>query len=148
MRNEHPEELKRLIERYPWYTAARNLHHHLTGEVDQWARLTTTSRGTQPYTLTIDREALLALSADDLIDRFLQEKELRIVAEEGDVENEIITEADLSEEEDLVSEELAEVYLKQGLKEEALSIYRRLSLLIPEKSIYFAEIIERLETNN
>ena len=59
-----------------------------------------------------------------------------------------MTEAELSEEEDLVTEELAEVYLHQGLKREALAIYRRLSLLNPEKSVYFAKIIEKLETNN
>lgn len=58
------------------------------------------------------------------------------------------TEAELSDEEDLVSEELAEIYLAQGLRSEALAAYRKLSLLNPEKSVYFAKIIGQIETNN
>lgn len=141
------EELKALLERYPWYTTARTLHHTLCGEEDAWWQLVATDRATHTPDLEIDGEALLHLSSADIIDRFLKEKELRIVAEEGEVESEITTEADLEEEDDLVSEDLAEVYLQQGLNEEALAIYRRLCLLIPEKSVYFAEIIQRLEQN-
>ena len=44
----------------------------------------------------------------------------------------------------LVTEELAEIYLAQGLCDEAVGIYRKLSLLYPEKSVYFAEIIGRI----
>ncbi len=141
------ERLKELLERYPWFTAARMELFARTGEAEGWWQLLAAERGCRRAS-EIDREAILHLSSEDLINRFLKEKELRIVAEEGEPDSEIITEADLSEEEDLVSEDLAEVYLNQGLKEEALAIYRRLSLLIPEKSVYFAEIIERLETNN
>lgn len=63
----------------------------------------------------------------------------------GEPEGDLRLEADLSEEDELVSEELAEIYLAQGLKEEAKAIYRKLSLLNPEKSIYFAELIAKLE---
>lgn len=145
-----PEVIGEWLERYPWFTAARMLRRSLTGRPDPHLSLTDNDRGLLPGPLEVDAEALLHLSADDIIDRFLQEKELRIVAREGEPEpsEEIVTEAELSEEEDLVTEELAEVYLHQGLKREALAIYRRLSLLNPEKSVYFAEIIEKLETNN
>jgi len=92
-----------------------------------------------------DAEALMYLSTDDVIDRFLLTEDLRIVAEEGEPEGDLRLEADLSEEDEVVSEELAEIYLAQGLKEEAKAIYRKLSLLNPEKSIYFAELIAKLE---
>lgn len=141
------EELNALIERYPWFSAARAVRRERTQNPDPQLEALSADRlffGGQH----IDGDAILHLNSEDLIDRFLKEKELRIVAEEGEPETEIITEAELSEEEDLVSEDLAEVYLQQGLKQEALAIYRRLSLLNPEKSIYFAEIIQRLETNN
>lgn len=144
------EALDELLERYPWFTAARILRRRLTGNPDPYLALAESDRGIASELPEIDAEALLHLSPDEIIDRFLQEKDLRIVAREGEPEpnEEIVTEAALSEEEDLVTEELAEVYLGQGLKREALAIYRRLSLLNPEKSVYFAEIIEKLETNN
>lgn len=144
------EVLAEWLERYPWFTAARVLRRGLTGEYDPHLAVAESDRGLLPEPLKVNSEVLLHLSADDIIDRFLQEKELRIVARDGEPgpNEEIVTEAELSEEEDLVTEELAEVYLHQGLKREALAIYRRLSLLNPEKSVYFAKIIGQIETNN
>lgn len=144
------DELNGLLKRYPWFTAARTLRRRLTGKPDPWLAMAESERGLPAESPTVDIEALLHLSPDEIIDRFLQEKELRIVAQEGEPEpdEEIVTEAELSDEEDIVTEDLAEVYLRQGMKQEALSIYKRLSLLNPEKSVYFAEIIDKLETNN
>ena len=51
----------------------------------------------------------------------------------GEVEEEIRTEAELDEEDDVVSEELAEIYVAQGLRAEGADIYRKLSLRNPEK---------------
>ena len=56
--------------------------------------------------------------------------------------------ADFDDEDDLVTEELAEIYRQQGLNDEACAIYRKLSLRNPEKSVYFAELIGKLENNN
>lgn len=94
---------------------------------------------------SVDIERLTEVTSGDIIDKFLRTDARRIVAEEGDVETEITTEADLAEEDDMVSEELAEVYLAQGLKDMAVETYRKLSLRNPEKSIYFAEIISKIE---
>ncbi len=96
----------------------------------------------------IDIETLTRITSSDIVDKFLRSEHHRIVAEEGDVEEEVVTSAELDEEDDLVSEELAEVYLNQGLKEMAKETYRKLSLLNPEKSIYFAEIISKIDSNN
>mgnify|MGYP000346577426 CR=1 FL=1 len=90
----------------------------------------------------IDAEAVLRLSSDDIIDRFLQEDDLRIVAADGEPEEEVRTAAELDDDDEVVSEELAEIYLAQGLCDKAIAIYRKLSLLNPEKSVYFAELIE------
>ncbi len=47
--------------------------------------------------------------------------------------------------ETIVSETLAEIFLKQGHTEKAIKVYQKLSLVIPEKSAYFAALIEKIE---
>lgn len=98
-------------------------------------------------TKTVDISKLTEITADDIIDRFLRSDNYRIVAEEDGPAEEILTEAEFSGEDDLVSEELAEVYLAQGLKDMARETYRKLSLLNPEKSVYFAELIAKLDAS-
>ena len=128
------EELNELIEKYPWFEAARALiDDDKTQLLDAY---------------DVDIEKLAEESEGELINRFLRKNDYRIVAEEGDVEGDIRTEAELDDEDDIVSEELAEIYLAQGLKNEAKEIYRKLSLLNSEKSIYFAEKIEKIEKNS
>lgn len=51
----------------------------------------------------------------------------------------------ISREEAIVSESMAIVYTKQGKIQEAIGIYKKLSLKNPEKSIYFAQKIESLQ---
>ena len=89
-----------------------------------------------------------AVSSDELIDRFLQQTDLRIVAQEGEPDDEVRTAPLLDDEDEVVSERLAEIYLAQGLRDHAVAIYRKLSLLNPEKSVYFAELIGKIENNN
>ncbi len=45
----------------------------------------------------------------------------------------------------VISEQLAEVYLKQGMKEEAIEMYKALSLQNPKKSAYFAKILKKIK---
>ena len=97
---------------------------------------------------SIDIKSLTRITSDDIIDRFLLKDTHRIVAEEGEVTQEIVIEAEFDDDEDMVSEELAEIYLAQGLKDMAKETYRKLSLLNPEKSIYFAGIIQKIDSNN
>jgi hypothetical protein len=97
---------------------------------------------------SIDVERLTKITSEDIIDKFLRADTHRIVAEEGEVTQEIVVEAAFDEEDDMVSEELAEIYLAQGLKDMAKETYRKLSLLNPEKSIYFAGIIQKIDSNN
>jgi hypothetical protein len=47
---------------------------------------------------------------------------------------------------DVVTETMAEVLAKQGMRERARVVYEKLSLLNPEKSAYFAAKIEQLNT--
>jgi hypothetical protein len=53
----------------------------------------------------------------------------------------------IEEDEDLVSEMLANILAIQGHKKQAKAMYEKLCLLFPEKSDYFAAKIEKLRTN-
>lgn len=82
----------------------------------------------------------------EVIDRFLAEEPKRMVPREGIPEGDISADS-VEEDDDMISEELAEIYRTQGLTERAKAIYTKLSLLYPEKSVYFAEIIDRINEN-
>ncbi len=53
----------------------------------------------------------------------------------------------ISMESSLISEALAEILAKQGKKDKAISMYKKLSLRNPEKSTYFADLINELNLN-
>jgi hypothetical protein len=48
---------------------------------------------------------------------------------------------------DILTESMAEVWVKQGNKEKAIEIYNKLSLLNPDKSAYFASLIDQLKNS-
>lgn len=140
------ERLGEIIARWPWFLAARYVRTQRTGEPDPL--LSVGASGRLPSSLClrpVDARALREETAEDRIERFLREGDYRIVARQEEVTEEIRTEAELDEEDDVVSEELAEIYLAQGLCAEAAAIYRKLSLRNPEKSVYFAELIRKIE---
>ncbi|MBQ8853713.1 MAG: hypothetical protein IJZ67_05340 [Alistipes sp.] len=129
-------------EKYPWCTLLRAVEDNHT----PLQSLLASSRGVSVLELAdIDVDSLAAVTSGQLIDRFLKMDNYRIVAEAGDDAEEITTEANFDDEDDLVSEELAEIYALQGLKKQAIEIYRKLSLLNPKKSAYFADQIEKLK---
>lgn len=87
------------------------------------------------------------MNPDNLIDRFIMEKQGKIKTEvtlEQTVES---YETDDKEKIDdgLISETLAEIYMSQGLYNEAIKAYEKLSLKIPEKNSYFATQIEKIK---
>ena len=141
-------QLDALVGRYEWFTPARILRVLQTGRSDRRVSIAAVSRLLPLGRFTVDREALCALSPADLIDRFLKEENLRIVAQEGEPEEEVQIRPELEDDDEVVSEELAEIYLAQGLRDRAVAIYRKLSLLNPEKSVYFAELIGKIDNNN
>lgn len=146
---ERIEALRRIVARAPWCTAARQALAHLAGGPDPRLAVVAPWRGISSLGVPgIAADRLLEVTPEELIDRFLCREDLRIVAREEGPEGEVRTEADLSDDDEVVSEELAEIYAAQGLRDEAVAIYRKLSLRNTEKSVYFAELIRKLEENN
>lgn len=142
-------ELDAALQAAPWFMPLRVLRGRMTGEIDPWVSLLAPWRTESLLCRQrIDADELLRRSSEEIIDTFLQERDLRIVAQEGEPDGEVRLQPDLDEDDEIVSEELAEIYLAQGLRDRAVAIYRKLSLLNPEKSVYFAELIRKTENNN
>lgn len=138
----------KLVEKYAWYTTARTLAAKESGQVSALQQLLLHNRKTSSLELCeIDIARLTEVTSGEIIDRFLKLDSYRITADEGTSDDEIPLEPELEEDDDLASEDLAEIYARQGLKNEAIEIYRKLSLLNPEKSVYFAEKIENINKN-
>jgi tetratricopeptide (TPR) repeat protein len=138
-------DIEQIVARYPWWSAARlALYRSKATKSDAATQLTAELH----YLGTIARHdvdiaKLTHLTTEDRIDKFLNLDSYRIVAEEGDAED--ISKVEMGDDDELVSEELAEIYQNQGLYDEAIDTYRKLSLLNSEKSIYFAGLIAKIE---
>ena len=140
------EQLRKLAEQYPWWSGSRVelLRRELAqqssledrGRVINKDHYTTLITLLHPTAIVPIKEIgvarLTLLTTDDLIDRFLKRDDYRIVAEEGSVDD--LSRVEFDDDEDMVSEELAEIYLNQGLYDDAINTYRKLSLLNSEKS--------------
>jgi tetratricopeptide (TPR) repeat protein len=87
-------------------------------------------------------------SQDDMIAEFIKKSPNipKITPDEPDEQSKIDL-ADADEPGDAASEVLADIYVAQGLYGKAIDCLERLSLLNPEKSIYFAHKIERIKMN-
>ena len=137
------------VEAAPWFVPMRVLRQRQTGVSDPLVGLLAPWRAESALCCDeVDAGALVRRSSEEIIDTFLQERDLRIVAREDEPEVAVRLEPELDEDDEVVSEELAEIYLAQGLRDRAAAIYRKLSLLNPEKSVYFAELIRKTQDNN
>ena len=168
--------LRELVNRYPWFTLGRYAlaRSVRTGDPALWtrygdslsARLTT-----NPYPLLLlddgflpdaDEAAEFPAADDPLpysggeyyagfeaIDEFLEKEPARIKVDENPIydEQDDISLGSVAETGELASETLAGIYLRQGYADKAIDIYYKLSLKYPEKSTYFANLIDRIRAN-
>ena len=83
------------------------------------------------------------LSKTEIIDKFIAENP-QISRPKQEFYNPMtVAQASVVDKENIISETLATIYLNQGYVEKAISVYQKLSLKNPEKSVYFAELIEK-----
>ena len=65
------------------------------------------------------------------------------------VGNESVVKDDISDDSDIFyTETLAAIYAEQGYYEEAMKVYSKLILLYPEKSAYFATLVNKVKSKN
>ncbi len=101
----------------------------------------------QPYQQEPDKTT--AAGQKDLIDIFIEnEKSLGKIQPKLNIEPHIdLAEKSTSLAEDMVSENLASILRKQGKKDKAIDIYKKLIWKFPQKRAYFATLIEELKNN-
>jgi len=79
--------------------------------------------------------------------RQMPPQQIAAMADSGSEEKVVQLATDSLDEKAVETEAMAEVWIKQGNPEKAAEIYRKLSLLNPSKSSYFAVLIEKLKTS-
>lgn len=97
-------------------------------------------------------ESREAHRGQDLIDKFLSHGDDIIVprpsaARADDADARRMEEESVRENDDILTETLASIYLKQKQYAKAVNIFKKLSLKYPEKSSYFAARISDIENN-
>jgi len=94
--------------------------------------------------------APVSRSKSEIIDKFIEESPT-ITRSKTQFFNPVdVAHQSVTDQENIVSETLARIYLKQGHLDKAISIFEKLMLKYPEKSSYFAALIEetRLKKNS
>lgn len=84
---------------------------------------------------------------DELIERFIQTEPAMPKINTATTDNRDLSKENPYSQEELFSETLAKIYVKQRLYDKAIATYIKLSLKYPEKSVYFANRIEKIKEN-
>lgn len=84
-------------------------------------------------------------SGEDLIERFIKEEPRIQVKKSGFFNPVNMAKKSVQDSDEFITETLARIYAKQGNIPKAIRSYQKLSLKFPEKTAYFAALIEELK---
>jgi hypothetical protein len=98
-------------------------------------------RSTQQQTIEFDMKR----KEDRIIKRFISEEPHISTPSSDKLDNENKAKKSAEDQDELVTETLAQIYSDQMLYHKAINTYKKLMLKFPEKSRYFADQIEQLE---
>ncbi|MGQ1910818.1 hypothetical protein ACT3CE_13660 [Marinifilum sp. RC60d5] len=113
---------------------------HSSENISEEVEMTSDNRGDNST-----KKKKKSLKSNDLIDNFIQnepniQRNVKVVDKQEDISVDSIREND-----GFMSETLASIYVKQKLFDKAISVYQKLVLKNPEKNVYFASQIEKIE---
>lgn len=163
MKSEFPHknvsEGQRLADEYPWFDIPAIARYETGGTLPrriavQYVWRTPSREAQAAWKDIVDvasrcdagvGEATEVAGAMAIIEEFINSGEHRITPQENTPDEPLAAVLDELPPDELLTEDLASIYLVQGLTVRAVEIYRRLSLLNPEKSAYFADIIDKAQ---
>jgi hypothetical protein len=92
-----------------------------------------------------DRKTYVSSGGEELIERFIKEEPRIQVKKSGFFNPVNMAKKSVQESDEFITETLARIYAKQGNIPKAIRAYQKLSLKFPEKTAYFAALIEELK---
>ena len=148
----HPEEFEREKARYMLYVTDRvrfashrfdESEEPLAQRPEEHTFIATPVEETTPQPIPADQNAIISNLIEELD---VETPKIQFDPERHDATVNY-SKPSLVENPDIISETLARLYYQQGYTGKAVKIYKKLSLLFPEKSCYFAAQISEIKNS-
>lgn len=144
----HKEELKDPISFTDWLKTIQKEAHTFQIETKSEKEIVHEKAKTQEKKAENDKKTSNFSQNKQIIDKIIESDPGRIKLGTGKFFTPAVdAKQSLLENEHLVTETLAKIYALQGNISKAIRAYEILSLKFPQKSVYFASLIEKLKTN-